>query len=527
MRNITGRLTFSGAAFLACCSLAAADPVPFIVTTTNDSGPGSLRQAILDANSASPECAAQAINFAIPGTGVHTIQPTSALPNVASNIFIDGYSQPGSIENTLTDGTNAVLTIEIDGSLAGSSNGLRFVSIGTGVGCSANGTILRGVVINRFALAGIETIKSPCGTNNCSQVGVRVEGSYIGTDPTGLIARGNGVGMHFGDYSEENIIGDQVLVDGGSQTPPSALRNVISGNLSDGIRIDSTDANFPSTASRIRGNYIGVDATGTRAVPNGRYGVLSDIRTSAIQIQNNIIAAHPADGVRILDGANSNVEYNAIGVGIGGVALGNAGDGIHVANLAHAVSTGFGYPSLSANGIPSIAYNAGAGLFADDAVTVDVVSGSFGHNGGLGIDLAPRGPTPNDPLDADSGPNELLNAPVLTTATGSGSTATVAGTLDSTPNTQSEIHFYITNACDASGYGEGIALPQFVSVTTDSSGHAAFSSPVLYLVEGITVTALNRRFASSTVSGLPELIVSEFSNCKTIGDEIFADGFDP
>ena len=57
---------------------ASSSASSFVVTNTNDAGPGSLRQAILDAN-ASP--GTDVIGFNIPGAGPHTIQPiTSTLP---------------------------------------------------------------------------------------------------------------------------------------------------------------------------------------------------------------------------------------------------------------------------------------------------------------------------------------------------------------------------------------------------------------------------------------------------------------
>ena len=88
-------------------------PAVFTVTTTADGGAGSLRQAILDANAAP---GADTIAFAIPGPGVHTIQPQSALPKVTGPVVIDGYTQPGSHPNTNGPGLdiNAVLTVDLD-----------------------------------------------------------------------------------------------------------------------------------------------------------------------------------------------------------------------------------------------------------------------------------------------------------------------------------------------------------------------------------------------------------------------------
>src|SRR5262245_53416398 len=69
---------------------------PFTVSNTNDSGSGSLRQAILDANN---NAGADTIRFAIPGAGVHTITPTSELPTITGPVTIDGYTQQGSSPN--------------------------------------------------------------------------------------------------------------------------------------------------------------------------------------------------------------------------------------------------------------------------------------------------------------------------------------------------------------------------------------------------------------------------------------------
>ena len=148
-------------------------------------------------------------------------------------------------------------------------------------------------------------------------------------------------------------------------------------------------------------------------------------------------------------------------------------------------------------------------------------------NGGLGIDLAPRGVNPNDALDADTGPNELLNAPVLLPPTAaSSSTVNVRGSIDTNPNTTVEIDIYYSDACDASGHGPGQVVVSFsmqkrpTRRVTPISPHRCPSPP------GKAVTAVARR-SPLDINQPGAFIVSEFSNCQVIGDDIFADGFGP
>jgi hypothetical protein len=113
----------------------------FTVTNTNDSGAGSLRQAILDAN-ASPGY--DTIGFSIPGSGVHTIGLLSVLPTITDPVTIDGYTQPAAQANTLAQGSNANLLIELNGR---GSDGLNMV---VGLKITAGNSTVRGLVINRF-----------------------------------------------------------------------------------------------------------------------------------------------------------------------------------------------------------------------------------------------------------------------------------------------------------------------------------------------------------------------------------------
>jgi hypothetical protein len=106
----------------------------FVVTTTSDSGAGSFRQALIDANSTE---GADTITFSIAGSGVRTISPASALPPVIDPVIIDGATQPGFTSNPL---------IELNGANAGQTPGLRLL---------AGNSVVKSLTINRFAADGI------------------------------------------------------------------------------------------------------------------------------------------------------------------------------------------------------------------------------------------------------------------------------------------------------------------------------------------------------------------------------------
>jgi parallel beta-helix repeat protein len=233
-------------------------PATFTVLNPNDSGAGSLRQAILDAN-ANP--GADLITFNIGGSGAHSIQPLSALPVITDAVTIDGYSQPGASANSLAVGDNAVLLVELNGSLAGNADGLDF---------AAGSCTVRGLVINGFAGSGI-ICQSGSGDD--------IEGNFIGTNAAGSAAVANG----FAGVSINGGSGDTV----GGPTP--GARNVISGNTFFGVALS------PASNNLVQGNYIGTNAAGTQAVFNGFIGVnIGD--SSYNTIDGNLISGNgPAD----------------------------------------------------------------------------------------------------------------------------------------------------------------------------------------------------------------------------------------
>lgn len=220
--TLIGRKT----SLLLCGVLLAATPsmvsaVTITVTNTNDSGTGSLRQAILDSNTSAGVL--DTIIFSIPGAGLHTIAPGSALPSITDPVIIDGYTQPGSSPNTNGSGVgdNAVLLIQLNGANAGTVDGLTI---------SAGNSSVRGLVINGFPRfsqggGGRGIVVQTAGGNI-------IQGNFIGTNAPGTAAAGNGESGIFIFNVPNNSIGG---------TNP-ADRNVISGNAMLGIQLQGAGA---------------------------------------------------------------------------------------------------------------------------------------------------------------------------------------------------------------------------------------------------------------------------------------------
>jgi hypothetical protein len=397
-----------------CASFEPVLAVTFTVTTVNDSGPGSLRQAILDSNAAST--AFNVINFSI-GTGAQTISPSSPLPRISNPVTIDGTTQPGYAGKPL---------IEIEGSQAGSNPGLVI---------SAGFSTIKGLVINRFKSDGIFMYDTNGNT---------IEGNFIGTDVTGSIDLGNSGDGIFGSSG----IGSHVI-----------RGNVISGNGGNGVSVSD------GLSNHVEDNFIGTDATGTFALGNDLNGIRASF--DSVVARRNVISGNGQDGIFSL-GLNL-FQGNFIGTdATGTLPIGNAGHGLRATiDQVGGVNDGEGN---------TIAFNGGSGVVVTRLATVPttILSNSIFSNGGLGIDIDDDGVTANDACDADSNPFDLQNYPVLTSVSRSGDHTTIEGTLDSTPNSTFTIQFFSNAGCDPSGFGEGQHLIGSITVATGASCATSF-----------------------------------------------------
>lgn len=397
----------------------------YTVTNTNDSGPGSLRQAILNANASS---GTDLIAFNIAGAGVRTIAPLSPLPLITDPVIIDGYTQPGATQNTLVSGDNAVLLIELSGINAESGQ--------SGIGIQAGNSTVRGLVINSF-LQGTAIELHTKGGNT-------VQGNFIGTDATGASGLGNlRSGIMILEGANNNTIGG---------TAPSA-RNIISGGSSYGVDI------IYSTGNSILGNYIGTDASGMADLGN----------------------------------------YTGIVIGVGNASE-NSSDNI------------IGGPAAGAGNIIAFNRNFGVWVVGGRATGNLIRSNRIFSNSLLGINLINEDSdrvTPNDLGDPDVGGNALQNFPVLTSAMSDGSDITIQGTLNSMTNGAFTIEFFSNTICHSSGCGEGKKPLGLLSVMTDGSGNAIFSSVIpsagVSAGQFITATATDKNGNTSEFSACAQV----------------------
>ncbi len=207
------------------------------VTSTADSGAGTLRQAITDANgTAGPDT----IDFSIAGPGPHVIQPLSTLPALNDVAVIDATGE------ALAGGAPGIV---IDGSSAGSASGITLLD-------GSDGSQIRGLRIVDFALAGIYA---------SDVTGVVIQGNYIGTD--GTSEQGNtltGITLVGSDGTsiEDNIVADSggagVLIDA------TSLGNQVVGNAIH----DNAGLGIDLGASGVTANDVGDGDAGANDLQN-------------------------------------------------------------------------------------------------------------------------------------------------------------------------------------------------------------------------------------------------------------------
>lgn len=482
------RLTPLAAAFAMALSPAAFG-VSLVVNTTAPTGPGSLGQAILDANAA---CGSSpVISFALTGTGPFVIQPSAQLPTAFCGA-IDGYSQAGATANSAAAGFNAALKVTLDGSSQSYGCGLTTSNAGYGP------IVVKGLTIQDFdsgVCGRADLFGNVIRNNNYGAdlygYGFTIGGSapadrnvFTGNTSAGIYISGGGayvennfIGTANGSTAAANGKGIYIANNGGTITD-----NVISGNSDVGVYVDN---DYGGTA--IFGNRIGLNAAKSGKIANGGGGVYIN-GGGSLDIIGNLIAGNGVFGIGFIYSYDLNISNNVIGLSYGGSPLPNT-RGIDAYCS--------GYVSIAGN---VIAANQFEGVLLDGTSGASLVGNTIGDNGtsGVRIDIGScyggdnflgdnlvtgnkqdgvlitgastgntiyansihanvrkninlnNNPTtlPNDSTDADGGSNNQQNYPALDEAvTDAGDDVTyISYSLDSINNTSFRVDFYANDA---------------------------------------------------------------------------------
>jgi parallel beta-helix repeat protein len=325
----------------------------FIGTDGDGNNDGALERNVIRNNGYGILIFGEGVEFnVVAGNYIGTNESgLNAQPNAHSGISINygDYNRIGTDGNGVSDSAERnVISGNVTNGVALSFAHSTIIA-GNYIGVNANGSAALGSNrgVGLFSASGLNVI----GTNgdgsgdsaernviSGNYVGIdiggnntnRIAGNYIGTNAAGTAALGN---TYAGISITDAVVGGLIGTDGDGVSD-SAERNVISGNGQYGIRL--MNANYHSIA----GNYIGTNAAGSAALPNGEVGLAlfsgyentigTDGDGTADAAERNVISGNTAGGLSLAGEAYSNVVAgNYIGTNAAGdAALGNVYYGI-------------------------------------------------------------------------------------------------------------------------------------------------------------------------------------------------------
>ncbi len=490
---------------------AAASPAAtYWVTTTADAGPGSLRQAILNANANGGVHDFIYFNIAPPGP-LYTIFPITPLPWLTdpAGVTIDGLTQPGATQGASPPST-LNLNIELDGIMcapAGPPGATR------GLVLQSDNDTIQGLIVNNWWESGICIQGGPI--NEYARYNL-VRWNIVGMDSTGTICKGNG--REQGANLWAGICICNSPADPG--TPAFAFLNTVQENLSscnytEGITVVGPIQPGDVHNNFILGNWTGTDITGTADRGNIHEGICLCEGTHHNLVRGNMSSGNDYDGIG-LQGYNNvpfppappiqtranQIDSNVVGLDVNGNPLMNTMAGITIGEYGPS-QWGCADSNIIVHNI--IAENGwdGVAVWEDGVNSVNadnnlISQNSIYDNIALGIDLQNDGVTPNDgPADPDSLANQEMNFPVIASAAYSGGNTTISGTLGTpSPNTATVEVFKAR--LDPSGYGEGETY--LGSATPDGLGNWSLTVATLVVGDSVTATATDQSNNTSEFS---------------------------
>ena len=509
-----------------------AAPTTFTVTNTNDSGAGSLRQAIEDANSNGNPGDQDVIEFDIAGFGDKVIEPQSTL-TITQSVLIDGYTQGDAEENTqpwpeAMDGVIRVGINAMDGNIEVQSDNVTIKGI------AITGSISHQIIItdsDSFVLTGSYLGITQTGFDHFWGSGIGDFGGGIsitssdnveigGTSPAdrNVIGRCNDacIGIHgtSGNSSDNVLVAGNnigIAIDNVAPITANGFDPSITGGIGIEVHRYTSNVKIGDSASSV-GNYLAYNTkgsiyakdtssltiaanwiinnwTGTGSPPWGAGVVLEGVNGATIggntSNKGNIIAGNESGSLVIRNSADTSeasrdisIMHNKFGVmNDGTTAFPNEVDAgaVYIGEDSHDMI-------IRNNTIHNTVYTQWASSGANgiriegNSQRIAVLQNSIYNNAGLGIDIHGNynAHDANDAGDVDSGPNGLLNSPGYTQIVEDGGNTEVIFTADLQAGDY-RIEFFSNTVADPSGYGEGETYLGYVNITHDGNGLQEFN----------------------------------------------------
>ncbi|MGF1492721.1 MAG: Ig-like domain-containing protein [Microcoleaceae cyanobacterium] len=460
---------------------------------------------------------------------------TFALPNQGDGVLIASNPSGGAANNIVNN--NTISGNINDGVEIFNSNGNSL--LGNRIGTNQAGDT---TVANREV--GIKITAS--STNNTVGGTGADEGNLLsGNTNQGILIQDSDQNRITGNRIGTNLAGDQAIGNREGVVLDNASSNVLDSNLVSGNNgLSGINIDNGSDQNSITNNRIGVNQAGTTALPNADDGIVL-ASSSGNQISNNVISGNNDDGIDLQNGAASTViQGNLIGVDPSGTqAIPNRSDGIQLLRNATQNTIG-GNPTAGEGNLIAFNGNDGVNLSVgflgttapteNEILGNQIFSNGLGSASQIGIDLGNDGVTANDPGDSDTGPNNLQNFPELQSATAQNNQLTVEGTLNSSADETFRVELFANAIADPSGSGQGESFLLGFDVTTDANGDVALSQtiPIPVNLPFITATATDSsgntsEFSSAIqINQAPTAIdvgVSTFINIPITFDLVAAD----
>ncbi|MEO7875162.1 MAG: right-handed parallel beta-helix repeat-containing protein [Dokdonella sp.] len=476
----------------------------YSVTTTADSGAGSLRDAMTQANE-NPNLGV--IKFAIPGACPRVIALNTVLPKVTTSMFIDGTSQPGWIANTDDEAFLATLCVvvkPVSGTLVSAFN----------VPVAADASLtLRGI-----ALGGFQQPVFLAGGSGHVIAGNRF-GGFFGSGIDLVGATGNSINITPTMANGSFIIGG----------PAPADRNLISKSAFSAINVQSgVDGGQNHDHCQIVNNLIGTSPSGNTAAPNFT-GIM--MAGAHCLIDANRIVGNSTDAIVLNNAFDTLIQRNIIGLTVDGNGLQNSGSGIRFTSVPAGIVVGAPLSTYAWGFRNTIRFMANAGILMPNGTDNTIRSNEIRDNGiggdGLDIDLGSDGPTAND-IDVADSPfaNHGQNFPLVshvalppgTPSTATNVSATLTAKLDSASGNY-RMDAYLTNHCSGTT-GRGHADAYLGGTTADNLQEFTFVVQLPNVLPNGYVS-----FTATDQDGN----TSEMGTCYPVvgaGDTIFKNGFD-